>query len=161
MVFELRQPANKLVLLGFLFLSALYIPLVSIHYLAAFSAATPDELHLRRAARLEPWNAEYPYRIGEYALLVKQSPEEAVSFFSSAVQINPRHAQYWVAVVNGTTANPWSHTDAVTAPHTPALVHALSCAHVTTRRSIANVGRSWRTASRTFGARSVASTDRS
>src|SRR5438309_510043 len=96
MVFELRQPANKLVLLGFLFLSALYIPLVSIHYLAAFSAATPDELHLRRAARLEPWNAEYPYRIGEYALLVKQSPEEAVSFFSSAVQINPRHAQYWV-----------------------------------------------------------------
>jgi len=50
--------------------TAVYIGLVSLQYLATYFSQKPDLANLQRAARLQPGNAEYRYRVGRYLSLV-------------------------------------------------------------------------------------------
>jgi hypothetical protein len=96
MQLELRHPAKKLSCAALLVLTVSYLALVTLHYLAAYFSAFPDEAHLRRAAWLDPVNAQYRYQVGEYELLQKQSPQNAEAWLAAATSLNPHRAQYWL-----------------------------------------------------------------
>jgi|HubBroStandDraft_6_1064221.scaffolds.fasta_scaffold02165_2 tetratricopeptide (TPR) repeat protein len=56
----------------------------------------PAELtSLRRAAWLDPGNADYRYHLGRYYDLAARDPRTAVVHYSEAVRLNPHAARYW------------------------------------------------------------------
>jgi tetratricopeptide (TPR) repeat protein len=67
-------------------------------FLADHYSQKLDLASLQLAARLEPGNAEYQYRIGQYFLQTQDSPSVAGSFLRSAVSLNPHNATYWFAL---------------------------------------------------------------
>ena len=50
---------------------------------------------LQRAARLDPWNADYRYHLGRYYALVARDPAAAIEPYRAAVQLDPYSARYW------------------------------------------------------------------
>lgn len=97
MRFELRHPAKKLAAAAtLLVLSTAYLALITTRYFAARLSDVPAESRLKRAARLDPGNANYPNLIGRYTLLVQQSPQAALPWLESATQLNPSRASYWL-----------------------------------------------------------------
>ena len=76
--------------------TAIYIGLVSREFFADYFSTKLDLPSLRLAARLEPHNAEYQYRLGEYFLQNQHEPKTAVPFFKSATALNPQKARYWL-----------------------------------------------------------------
>jgi tetratricopeptide (TPR) repeat protein len=97
MPLQLRQPAKKLAVSAVLsLLAAAYLILTTTAFLAAHFSADPDLEHLQRAARLDPGNAEYPYRLGRYELLAAQSPQAAIPWLEKATSLNPHSARYWL-----------------------------------------------------------------
>ena len=52
----------------------------------------------KRAARLERWNAEPHWKLGNYLLNVGQDPGGALSSLHRAVELNPFSARYWLDV---------------------------------------------------------------
>src|SRR6266705_5948111 len=96
MQLQLRQPAKKLIAVALLCLSAAYLTLSTVQFLATHFSGVPDAAHLRRAAWLDPGSAEYRYRIGRYELLAHQSPQTALPWFESATALNPHRARYWI-----------------------------------------------------------------
>ena len=76
--------------------TAVYIGLVSLQYLATYFSQKPDLASLQRAARLQPGNAEYRYRVGRYLSLVQPSPQAALESYRAAVTLNPNKALYWL-----------------------------------------------------------------
>ncbi len=82
-------------LLPSLLLAAVYIGYAATQYLAHYFSEKPDLVSLQRAAKLQPGNADYRYRVGRYFLLVERSPEAAVRSYSVAVALNPHKARYW------------------------------------------------------------------
>jgi tetratricopeptide (TPR) repeat protein len=75
---------------------ALYVALAAAHFQAARLTAVPTLARLESASRLDPWNAEYPDLIGRYYLFVLQKPAKAISFFHSALTLNPYASRYWL-----------------------------------------------------------------
>jgi len=59
-----------------------------------------DLASLQTAARLEPGNAEYQYRLGRYFLRMRREPATAAQFFKSATALNPHNASYWLELSN-------------------------------------------------------------
>ena len=51
--------------------------------------------NLKRAAWLDPGNAEYRNRLGRFYDLVSRDPASAVGQYRAAVQLNPHSATYW------------------------------------------------------------------
>ncbi len=51
--------------------------------------------NLERAARLDPWNAEYRYHLGRYYALVARDPGAAIEPYRAAVALDPFSARYW------------------------------------------------------------------
>jgi len=77
-------------------LAVAYLTLTTTAFLAAHFSSDPDLASLQRAARLDPGNAEYPYRLGRYELLAAQSPQGAISWLEAATKLNPHSAKYWL-----------------------------------------------------------------
>jgi tetratricopeptide (TPR) repeat protein len=93
----LHDFGRKVIFLGTcLLLATVYIGLVSREFFADYFSTKLDLPSLRLAARLEPHNAEYQYRLGEYFLQTQGEPEAAVPFFKSATALNPHNASYWL-----------------------------------------------------------------
>ena len=77
---------------------AITIPYVGLSvrsFLADHFSQKLDLASLQLAARLEPRNAEYQYRIGRYFLQTQDSPAVAESFLKTAISLNPHNAAYW------------------------------------------------------------------
>jgi hypothetical protein len=97
MQLELRQPAKKLAVVAVLsVLAASYFTLTTAAFLAAHFSNDPDLVHLKRAVRLDPGNAECRYRVGRYELLAAQSPQAAIPWLEAATSLNPHSARYWL-----------------------------------------------------------------
>jgi hypothetical protein len=93
----LQSPAGRIFLLAASLLgAAAYTGFAAVEYLAAHFSQNPDLISLQRAARLQPGNAEYPYRVARYFSLVERSPEEAVQAYRAAVGLNPHQSRYWL-----------------------------------------------------------------
>ena len=59
--------------------------------------ATPE--NLKTAARLEPSNAEFRYRMGRHSALVQDFPN-AIGEMKAAIALNPYDARYWLDLAN-------------------------------------------------------------
>jgi tetratricopeptide (TPR) repeat protein len=73
-----------------------YTASVARHYVAYRLSTNADPVSLDRAAGLEPWNADWRWESGRYALFVSQDPAVAVSKLQAAVALNPHLARYWL-----------------------------------------------------------------
>jgi tetratricopeptide (TPR) repeat protein len=93
----LQSPGRKIIFFGTcLTLASLYVGLAARAVLADYFSRKLDLASLQMAARLEPGNAEYQYRIGHYFLQMQREPETAVQFFKSATALNPHNSSYWL-----------------------------------------------------------------
>ena len=79
-------------------LAAVYVAVASGAFLADRSAQTLDRAHLERAMRLEPGNAEYPYRLGVVAFRGQQDNALAEQSFRRAAALNPYRTRYWLSL---------------------------------------------------------------
>lgn len=96
MQIALHSPARKIVFLGTcLAFTFVYVGLVARAFLADHLSQQLDIASLQMAARLEPRNAEYQYRIGRYFLQTQDSPTAAEQFLKLAVALNSHNAGYW------------------------------------------------------------------
>lgn len=96
MQIALPGPTRKAIFLATcLALTVVYVGLVARAFLADHFSQKLDLASLQLAARLEPGNAEYQYRIGRYFLQTQDSPAAAGPFFKSAVALNSHNAKYW------------------------------------------------------------------
>src|SRR5580693_5498037 len=94
---ELQTPTRKIIFLAAcLTLTVVYIGLVADQFLADYFSRKLDLASLQMAARLEPGNADYQYRLGHYFLQTQYEPQTAAEFFRSATALNPYHARYWL-----------------------------------------------------------------
>jgi hypothetical protein len=93
----LHGPTRKLIFLGacLLFTTA-YLGLVARGFFADYFSRKLDLASLQLAARLEPGNAEYRFRLGRHFLDLERAPETAAQFFKSATVLNPHNAAYWL-----------------------------------------------------------------
>lgn len=128
MQFAFRQPA-KVWLSGLLLLTALYLAAVTAQFAAARLSQHVKPANLEWAMRLDPLNAQYRYRLGEYALLQEQSPRDALPWFAKASALNPHRSEYWLAQalasqsLGNLTAEQSSLERALAVdPHTPEVV---------------------------------------
>jgi tetratricopeptide (TPR) repeat protein len=97
MKIALQGPARKVVFLGScLALTVVYVGLVANQFMADYFSRKLDLASLQKAARLEPGNADYQYRLGHYFLQTQYEPQTAVQFLTSATALNPYHANYWL-----------------------------------------------------------------
>jgi len=97
MKISLQSPARKIIFFGAcLTFASVYVGLVGRAVLADHFSRRLDLASLRLAARLEPENADYQYRLGHYFLQTQHDPETAAQFFKSATLLNPYKASYWL-----------------------------------------------------------------
>lgn len=81
--------------------AAAFVGFAAIQFAASWLAnrpdlSGPDELtSLRRAALLDPGNADYRYRLGRYYDLVDRDRTMAIEEYKQAVRLNPHSARYW------------------------------------------------------------------
>ncbi len=93
----LQSPGRKIIFFGAcLSLASVYVGLAARAVLADYFSGKLDLASLQIAARLEPGNAEYQYRIGRYFLQMQREPEAAAQFFRSATALNPHNSSYWL-----------------------------------------------------------------
>jgi tetratricopeptide (TPR) repeat protein len=93
----LHGPARKIIFLGTcLMFATVYIGWVTREFFADYFSRKLDLPSLQMAARLEPGNADYQYRLGHYFLQTQHEPETAMQFFKSATALNPHNAGYWL-----------------------------------------------------------------
>jgi hypothetical protein len=67
---------------------------------ASYLADRGDALNLQRAVRLEPRNAEYQSRMGQYFSLVDRDPAKAVAALQVATSLNPHKSRYWLQLAS-------------------------------------------------------------
>ena len=89
------QPARRWLASAALFLAACYLAAVSIQFTAASYSKSRDLISLRRAARIDPLNADYAFQAGEREFMAG-SPRDALPWFERASALNPHRAQYWL-----------------------------------------------------------------
>jgi len=85
-------------------LTATIVALLAISYVgfaatgvaADFFGKRVELSSLKKAAWLDPGEAEYRDHLGRYDDLVARDPASAVSYYKEAVQINPHSAHYWL-----------------------------------------------------------------
>jgi len=97
MTIAIRSPARKTIFLATcLTLTMVYIGFVVRGFVADHLSKKLDLISLQTAVRLEPENAYYQYRLGNYFLQTQKAPETAIPFFRSATALNPYDARYWL-----------------------------------------------------------------
>jgi tetratricopeptide (TPR) repeat protein len=107
-------------------LCLIYVLLVGRLFVASVFGGKPELTSLRRAARLDPRNADYRNHLGRYYALVARDPGAAIEPYRAAVQLNSHSARYWFdlasayQVLGDTSNQTWALTHAVDAdPTTP------------------------------------------
>ena len=97
MTIAIRSLARKTIFLAAcLTLSTVYIGFVVRGFAADHFSKKLDLASLQAAATLEPQNADYQYRLGNYFLQTQKAPETAIPLFNSAIALNPYDARYWL-----------------------------------------------------------------
>ncbi len=76
-----------------------YLALASSQYLAYRFAEKEDLPNLQLAARLQPLDAEYQYKLGQMLILMQQLPE-ATDRFASATSLSPKNSTYWLRLAS-------------------------------------------------------------
>lgn len=98
----LNTPAKKRALRwGLLFVSTVYLALVTVQFAADWLSARPQLASLRAATRLDPTNADYQHQLGRFYDLVMRDPSSAMVHYRAAVRLNPHNAQYWLGLADG------------------------------------------------------------
>ncbi len=77
-----------------------YFGLAATQLAASWYGGRVELPSLKRAAWLDPGNAEYRNHLGRYYDLVAHDPNAAVSYYKTAVQLNPHSARYWFDLAN-------------------------------------------------------------
>jgi len=96
MKIPLHTPARKrLAVTTAVLVATAYVGFCACQFLAAWYGNRAELSTLRKAAWLDPGDADYRYRLGRYYDLVVRDPTTAVTHYKSAVQINPHSARYW------------------------------------------------------------------
>ena len=100
----LRTPAARIVsLILCLVVAAGYMASAFSEYLAYHSAEKEDWKSLQLAARLEPLDAEYQYKLGQRLILMYRLPEAAEAF-GNAAKLNPHNSTYWLRLASAQLA---------------------------------------------------------
>lgn len=91
-------------------LAVAYVAMTASHLVASWYSGRVELNSLKRAAWLDPGNAEYRNHLGRYYDLVARDPSEAVQEYRAAAQLNPHSARYWFDLASsyqvlGDTAN--------------------------------------------------------
>jgi tetratricopeptide (TPR) repeat protein len=76
-------------------LAAAYLSLAARECVASWYGERVDLAGLRRAAMLDPGNADYRDRLGRYYYLIAHDPSAAIEPYRAAVQLNPHSARFW------------------------------------------------------------------
>src|SRR5215471_2825677 len=76
--------------------AAVYLFLASRFFWASHLAANQNPSALQRAIQLQPSNAEYHDRMGEYLTRNAVDPEMAISQYKLATDLNPYVSRYWL-----------------------------------------------------------------
>jgi|ERR1700674_606942 len=93
---SITTPVSKTIaLIACFFAGTVYLALVSSQYLAFRFSQRADLDSLRMAVRLQPGNAEYRFRLGEY-YSVTQQLQQAVDSYGTAVALNSHESGYWI-----------------------------------------------------------------
>jgi hypothetical protein len=93
----LDSPSKKrALLLGTFLLTAVYILLVTVQFVADWLADRPKVSSVRAATRLDPGNADYHHRLGRLYDLVERNQSTAIAQYQAAVRLNPHDARYWL-----------------------------------------------------------------
>jgi tetratricopeptide (TPR) repeat protein len=91
-------------------LAIAYVGLAASQFAASWLAGRVELNSLKRAAWLDPGNAEYRDHLGRYYDLVARDPAAAAREYKAAAQLNPHSARYWFDLASsyqvlGDTAN--------------------------------------------------------
>jgi tetratricopeptide (TPR) repeat protein len=111
MKIPLNSPARKrLVAAIALAFAIVYIGLAASRFAASWLGGRAELSSLKRAAWLDPGNADYRNYLGRFYDLVGRDPKAAVGPYKDAVLLNPHSARYWLDLVGtyqvlGDTAN--------------------------------------------------------
>src|SRR5215472_3716979 len=73
-----------------------YLFLASKFFWASHLAAIPNQSAIQRAIQLEPSNAEYHDRMGQYLTSNAVNPVMAIAQYKVATDLNPFVARYWL-----------------------------------------------------------------
>lgn len=103
-----RQPARRWLALAGVLLTACCLLAASLQFVAACYSTSRDLAHLRRAARIDPLNAEYAFQAGEREFVEGPSPTAAFPWLEHATALNPHRAEYWLirALASQSLGNP-------------------------------------------------------
>jgi tetratricopeptide (TPR) repeat protein len=97
MPIALNSPAKKRALKIALFLfTAVYLALTATQFMARWLSLRPQLGSLLAAAKLDPGNGDYQYRLGRYYDLVSRDPSAAVAHYQAAVRLNPHDGPHWL-----------------------------------------------------------------
>ncbi len=76
-----------------------YMALASLQYLAYRLAGKTDVQSLQLASHLEPFNAEYQYKLGQTLTFMQRLPE-AVEAFGNATTLNSHNSTFWLRLAS-------------------------------------------------------------
>lgn len=91
-------------------LAVAYVAIAASQFVASWYSGHVELKSLKRAAWLDPGNAEYRNHLGRYYDLVARDPGAASQEYRAAAQLNPHSARYWFDLASsyqvlGDTAN--------------------------------------------------------
>lgn len=96
MTLQLETPAKRGAAFVICFAAAFgYFAASSSQVLAAYFSESRNPKWMRRAARLDPGDADIRYKLGRFELLAGHSSEKALPWLESATELNPHVARYW------------------------------------------------------------------
>jgi tetratricopeptide (TPR) repeat protein len=96
MKIPLNSPARKpLVAAIAVALSILYVGVAGSRFAASWLGSRVELPSLKKAAWLDPGNADYRNHLGRFYDLVARDPALAVGEYRAAVQLDPHSARYW------------------------------------------------------------------
>jgi tetratricopeptide (TPR) repeat protein len=93
---SLTTPLYRLTIASALLIAtAFYMAASACQYLADFYAERPSFTHLTRATFLQPWNADYQFRLARFFSLSASLPA-ALPHFRAATSLDPYQSRYWL-----------------------------------------------------------------
>lgn len=93
---EIATPASKALFLGVVALPLLaYALLITNIYRADRASQQHDLAQLRKAAQLQPGNADYWNDLGRFYVLAESDTKSGIASHRKAVETNPRVSRYW------------------------------------------------------------------
>jgi len=99
--------------------AAIYMGAAAREFIASWLGNRVELTSLRRAAWLDPGDAEYRNHLGRYYDLVARDPAAALEHYKAAVQLNPHSARFWFDLASA------DQVLGDTASQTAALEHAI------------------------------------